>query len=130
MSCNSKTSAAQQLKLVMECRRSGKSDAQWCIENGIRPATFYNWVSRLRKRGCDIPESNWNELDLPAQHQDVLLLDVIPKPSVITANDGQSVPVSSDPMLLELNGASLTIPNGVDPSLLSQVILAMRGSLC
>ena len=130
MSRNSKTSAAQQLKLVMECRRSGKTDAQWCIENGIRPATFYNWVSRLRKRGCDIPESNWNELDLPAQHQDVVLLDVIPKPSVITANDGQSVPVSSDPMLLELNGASLTIPNGVDPSLLSQVILAMRGSLC
>ena len=130
MSRNSKTSAAQQLKLVMECRRSGKTDAQWCIENGIRPATFYNWVSRLRKRGCDIPESNWNELKLPAQHQDVVLLDVIPKPSVITANDGQSVPVSSDPMLLELNGASLTIPNGVDPSLLSQVILAMRGSLC
>lgn len=130
MSRNSKTSAAQQLKLVMECRRSGKTDAQWCIENGIRLATFYNWVSRLRKRGCDIPGSNWNELDLPAQHQDVVLLDVIPKPSVITANDGQSVPVSSDPMLLELNGASLTIPNGVDPSLLSQVILAMRGSLC
>ncbi len=130
MGRNSKTSAAQQLKLVMECRRSGKTDAQWCIENGIRPATFYNWVSRLRKRGCDIPGSNWKELDLPAQHQDVVLLDVIPKPSAIVANDGQSVPVSSAPMLLELNGASLTIPNGVDPSLLSQVILAMRGSLC
>ena len=27
MSRNSKTSAAQQLKLVMECRRSGKTDA-------------------------------------------------------------------------------------------------------
>ncbi len=114
----------------MECRRSGKTNAQWCIENGIRPATFYNWVSRLRKRGCDIPESNWNELDLPAQHQDVVLLDVIPKPSAIVANDGQSVSVSSNPMLLELNGASLTIPNGFDPSLLSQVILAMRGSSC
>ena len=48
MSRNSKTSAAQQLKFVMECRKSGKTDAQWCIENGIRPATFYNWVSRLR----------------------------------------------------------------------------------
>lgn len=32
MSRNSKTSAAQQLKLVMECRRSGKTDAQWCIK--------------------------------------------------------------------------------------------------
>lgn len=130
MSRNSKTSAAQQLKLVMECRRSGKTDAQWCIENGIRPATFYNWVSRLRKRGCDIPESNWNELKLPAQHQDVVLLDVIPKPSALVVNDEQSEPVSSNSMLLEINGAGLTIPNGTDSSLLTQVILAMRGSLC
>ena len=75
MSRNSKTSAAQQLKFVMECRKSGKTDAQWCIENGIRPATFYNWVSRLRTLR-HIPESNWNELELPVQHQDVVLLDV------------------------------------------------------
>ena len=102
MSRNSKTSAAQQLKLVMECRRSGKTDAQWCIDNGIRPATFYNWVSRLRKRGCDIPESNWNELKLPAQHQDVVLLDVIPKPSALVVNDEQSEPVSSNSMHLEI----------------------------
>lgn len=54
MSRNSKTSAAQQLKFVMECRKSGKTDAQWCIENGIRPATFYNWVSRLRTLRCEI----------------------------------------------------------------------------
>lgn len=74
MSRNSKTSAVHQLKLVMECRRSGKTDAQWCIENGIRPATFYNWESRLCKRGCDI--------------LDVVLLDVIPKPSAIASNDG------------------------------------------
>ncbi|MFR2684766.1 MAG: IS66 family insertion sequence element accessory protein TnpA [Roseburia intestinalis] len=38
----------------MECRKSGKTDAQWCIENGIRPATFYNWVSRLRTLRCEI----------------------------------------------------------------------------
>ena len=130
MSRNSKTSAAQQLKLIMECRRSGKTDAQWCIENGIRPATFYNWVSRLRKRGCDIPESNWNELELPAQHQDVVLLDVVPKSSALVVNDEQSAPVSSNSMVLEINGARLTIPNGTDSSLLTQVILALRGSLC
>lgn len=130
MSRNSKTSAAQQLKLVMECRRSGKTDAQWCIENGIRPATFYNWVSRLRKRGCDIPEANRNELELQAQHQDVVLLDVIPKSPTLVVNDEQSASVSSNSMFLEINGARLTIPNGADPSLLTQVILAMRGSLC
>lgn len=67
----------------MECSRSGKTDAQWCIKNRIRPATFYNCAFRLRKRDCDIPESNWNELEFPAQHQDVVLLDIIPKSSAL-----------------------------------------------
>lgn len=59
-----------------------------------------------------------------------MLLDVIPKPSALVVNDEQSEPVSSNSMLLEINGARLTIPNGTDSSLLTQVILAMRGSLC
>ena len=64
------------------------------------------------------------------QHQDVVLLDVVPKSSDLVVNDEQSALASSNSMLLEINGAKLTIPNGADPSLLTQVILAMRGSLC
>lgn len=44
-------------------------------------------------------------------------------------NDEPSEQVSSNAMLLEINGAKLTIPNGTDSSLLTQAILAMRGSL-
>lgn len=39
----------EQIKLIMECRRSGLSGYQWCQNQGINPGTFYNWVSKLRK---------------------------------------------------------------------------------
>ena len=39
----------EQYRLIMECRKSGLSDHQWCLNNDINPGTFYNWVKRLRK---------------------------------------------------------------------------------
>ena len=33
-------------------------DCVWCLQNNIRPGTFYNWVKRLRKNGCtEIPKA-------------------------------------------------------------------------
>ena len=43
------------MKLVTECRQSGLTDAAWCTEHGISPSSFYNAVTRLRKRACQIP---------------------------------------------------------------------------
>ena len=48
----------EQYRLIMECRKSGLSDHQWCLNNDINPGTFYNWVKRLRKKACyDIPSA-------------------------------------------------------------------------
>ena len=53
---SAKVSAEEQNKLIMECRQSGLSDQQWCLNRDIKPGTFYNWVKRLRQRGgYDIP---------------------------------------------------------------------------
>ena len=41
----------KQYQLVLECRQSGLSDYNWCLEHDIKPGTFYNWVKRLRKAG-------------------------------------------------------------------------------
>ena len=38
----------EQYEIIMECRQSGLSDHQWCLEHDINPGTFYNWVQRLR----------------------------------------------------------------------------------
>ena len=48
----------EQYRLIMECRQSGLTDHQWCVEHDIKPGTFYNWVKRLRQKGCvDLPAS-------------------------------------------------------------------------
>ena len=45
-------------ELVMQCRRSGLSDRQWCLDNDIVPNTFYYWVRKLQQRACyDLPET-------------------------------------------------------------------------
>jgi len=44
------------MELVTECRQSGLTDAAWCNEHGISPSCFYNAVTRLRKKACQIPD--------------------------------------------------------------------------
>lgn len=66
----------EQYRLIMECRKSGLSDYQWCLNNDINPGTFYNWVKRLRKNGCgDIPKKN--QLSTYEQsHQEVVKIEM------------------------------------------------------
>lgn len=73
-----RTPLSEQYRLVMDCRQSGLSDTRWCEENGIHPSTFYNWVNRLRKRGCDIPAPASADDFLPLPHQDVVRVDLVP----------------------------------------------------
>ena len=61
----------EQMKLIMECRQSGLSDYQWGQRQGINAGTFYNWVSKLRKSGYTIPDSN-SKTEGAATVQDVV----------------------------------------------------------
>ncbi len=54
--------AEEQYRLIMECRQSGLTDHQWCVEHDIKPGTFYNWVKRLRQKGCGFAGVNWTHL--------------------------------------------------------------------
>lgn len=38
------------MELVTECRQSGLTDTAWCTGHGISPSSFYNAVTRLRKK--------------------------------------------------------------------------------
>ena len=130
----SPTPLAEQYRLVMDCRQSGLSDARWCEENGIQTSTFYNWVTRLRKKGCEIPAPAGKEDFLPLPHQDVVKVDLIPNEPLVESVPTQSfsMPITeSSPVLkLELNGAKLEIPNDVNPELLVSVLRFMRGVPC
>lgn len=71
------------LKLVTECRQSGLTDAAWCTEHGISPSSFYNAVTRLRKRACQIPDpfGKANTLDFTFHKQDVVQIAIEPENS-------------------------------------------------
>lgn len=73
-------SPEEQLRLVMECRSSGLSDYQWCQMNGINSGTFYNWVSRLRKRGATVPLSPKNSETFAVVEQTVVKMELVPEP--------------------------------------------------
>ena len=128
-----RTPIADQYRLVMDCRQSGLSDARWCQENGIHPGTFYNWVNRLRKKGCEIPSSVYKEEILPLPHQDVVRVDLVPDVPVVDVSSPTASlqETTTTPCLrLEFNGAKLDIPNDVNPELLVSVLRFLRGASC
>lgn len=71
------------MELVTECRQSGLTDVAWCEAQGISPSCFYNAVSRLRKRACQIPDpiGKASTLDLTSHKQDVVQIAIEPETS-------------------------------------------------
>ena len=67
--------AEEQYRLIMECRQSGLTDHQWCVEPNIKPGTFYNWVERWVQKGCvDLPASIGHSCKSP-ESQEVVQVD-------------------------------------------------------
>ena len=130
--------AEQQYRLIMECRQSGLTDHQWCVEHNIKPGTFYNWVKRLRKRGCkDLPAATGRSCRTP-ESQEVVKVDLYdtdilpyeqPSDSIPTSVEGNSSCVT-EPMKLSVGSFLLTIPNGTDPHLLAQTLRMIKELKC
>lgn len=118
--------AEEQYRLIMECRKSGLSDHQWCLNNDINPGTFYNWVKRLRNNGCkEIPARN-KALACESQHQEVVKIEM--ESLTVPCTHESSSAISA--MELELGNVKLRIPNGTDPMLLAQVVQVVMGCVC
>lgn len=125
------------LQIIQECRQSGMSDSSWCEQHDIRISSFYNAVTRLRKKACDIPEKNKSAcaLDLTSR-QDIVQIDICPDSCPET--DAPAAPLTSGMYLdnphtieLSMDGILLKISNSADPALLGQVIrLAKAAASC
>ena len=138
-SYNARVSADQQLQLIMECRNSGLFDYQWCKEHGIHPGTFYNWVSRLRRKACcEIPEAISKAVPSPTPAQEVVRLNVHSK----AANPErmllcQSAPANptciadiSASIEISLGNATIRIANGTDLAILDRILSLVKGTGC
>ena len=116
----------EQYRLIMECRKSGLSDYQWCLNNDINPGTFYNWGKRLRKNGYgDIPEKN--QLSTYEQsHQEVVKIEMnsISVPTDMNKNTDIAA------MELMIGNMNLRISNETDPLLLAKTIQILTELSC
>ena len=124
------------MKLVTECRQSGLTDAAWCTEHGISPSSFYNAVTRLRKRACQIPDpvGKANTLDFTFHKQDVVQIAIEPETSpaelLPNARNRSMYLDNSHTIEIEAKGLLIRMNNNVQPVLLKVLMNALKESLC
>lgn len=124
------------MDLVTECRQSGLTDAAWCHEHGISPGCFYNAVTRLRKRACQIPESvgKATTLDLTSHKQDVVQIAIEPErfPEEMLPDSGTTSMYLDNSHTIEINakGLLIRVNNTVQPMLLKILMEALKEPLC
>ena len=124
------------MDLVTECRQSGLTDAAWCNEHGISPSCFYNAVTRLRKKACQIPEpaGKASTLDLTAHKQDVVQIAIEPESSraelISDSGSGSTHLDNSHTIEIEADGLLIRMSNEIKPVLLKVLMDTLKESLC
>lgn len=102
----------EQFRLITECRQSGLSDYQWCQMHDVNPGTFYNWISRLRKRGYAIPVAE-TEHHTPLENcQEVVKVSLIPDHQTNTMIPARKNPVCNASLEREPQTPIMEVSNG------------------
>ena len=111
-------------------------DAAWCNEHGISPSCFYNAVTRLRKKACQIPDpvGKASTLDLTSHKQDVVQIAIEPEssPAGLIPDNGNS-PMhldNSHTIEIEADGLLIRMSNEIKPVLLKMLMDTLKESLC
>lgn len=122
--------AKEQYRPVLECRSSGLTDYQWCVEKGICPGTFYGWVRRLRQKGYEnIPEPVHSQRR-DGRREVVRIGAQTSAPPEAFPSIAQSPAVPSSLMELSIGGCVFHVPNGTDPELLRQALCLLKRGTC
>lgn len=95
---------------------SGVSKAAYCAANGLSPASFYQWSSRLRHR-----KTASNEPERPATKQPSPFVEVVLEPEA---------PPAASACQVSLGEVSLSFPGGLQPEDLPHWIRALRTASC
>lgn len=117
----------------MGCHESGLSDYQWCKANGVHPGTFYNWVSKLKKSGYTIPDSESRNKAIPLLQEVVkvnLVEQEVTRPEKMEQNvhflASQNTVITPAAEIL-LGGATLRLFNGADPAVIDRITQCIGG---
>jgi transposase-like protein len=108
--------ASQWAETVKECRNSGQTIRDWCIDNDVSEKSFYYWQRKFREQACQVLEQNTSRtsLALPLFAEVSLEKEEKPKSSAATIRVGE--------MTAEIH-------NGADPATIETVIRTLK-TLC
>lgn len=126
----------EQYRLILECRKSGLSDCDWCRENGINPETFYTWITRLKKRG-GFPVPPASKCPVSSPRHDIVRVDVLPEEAAYSrpSDDknafipGREVQTSDSFIEIEAQGVTFRFSGAVDAALYEKTLLMIGGRL-
>lgn len=133
---NQKRNLNEWMDVITKCRQSGFSDADWCEQNGISVSCFYNAVSRLRKKDCEVPAplGKANVIDITSAKQDVVEVSLTldssqeeafscEKTTLMYLDNSHTIEIAANGMVIKLN-------NSVNPVLLDKILHVLRAPLC
>ena len=115
--------------LIQQCRKSGMTDAQWCLANGISRYTFNNAIKRLRKCAYAIPSRSPRDIyDLISSKQDVVKVDIVsddPLPGEMLPQVPSHLD-NSHMIEITFGDIHISLSNGADPVLVSKTLSLLR----
>ena len=109
------------LDLISECRSSGLSDKDWCMEHQIGISTFYYHV-----KACSIPPAAVGAV-IPCQKQEVVELNFNPV-SELPMNCS-SEEITATAIKIPMHGIQIEITNAAAESTIVQTLTALQ-KLC
>lgn len=115
--------------LIQEAHRSGMTDAQWCLENGISRNSFNNAIKRLRKCSYAIPSRRPRDIhDFTAPKQEVVKVDIVPDVPLPEVKLPAAAPHFDNSHMIEITIGDIHVSlcNGADPVLVSKTLSLLR----
>jgi len=125
--CNKRRTDEEWLSLIQECRNSEFSDRAWCEQNDISINTFYNTVTRLRKKACMVPEAAGPTMDdLP----EIVPLSLVEESRAKMPDSARQWPAdvtsSGEALTIMVNGCKVAINNNAGRDVIYNTISALR----
>lgn len=108
--------------LIQQCRTSGKPDHQWLQENNISESTFYYHIRQLRKKACEIPQSDRSG---KSDIQEVVPL-IIDEPEPVSVPASMSSTTDPATVRLIIHGISIEITNAATQEIIQNTLSVLR----
>lgn len=125
-----KRSDQEWLELIQECRASGLPDREWCQIHSISINSFYNKVSDLRKKACEIPKT---QAAAYRQKHEVVPLELADSPGPCLEHSASSavrVPAARTAVTVRMPGYSIEIADGASEDTIRNTLLALGRLYC